>query len=152
MRNKDKHRFLDSERVSQSNFRKTWDQEQCIYGSTFFFSCLYSLAVWMAERRQKTSGIFYQTLGHIRSITGCPLLIHALNLLFSKKILTLPHRVAIQECLVLLFKMIKPKTPLYLKMQKSDGILGLFLGLFDWQFKTWTYAIGTILHIQTHLQ
>ena len=91
--------------------KPNWNQEQSTYGSTFFFSCLYSLADWMAEANQKSSGVLHRTLGHIRSMTGCPPLIHALNLLFSKETLTLPHRVAIQECLVLLFKMIKPKTP-----------------------------------------
>ena len=90
--------------------KPTWHQEQSTYGSTFFFSCLYSLADWMAEPLQQTSGVLLRTLGHIRSIIGCPPLIHALNLLFSKETLTLPHRVAIQECLVLLFKVIKPKT------------------------------------------
>ena len=89
--------------------KPTWHQEQSNFGTSFFFSCLYSLADWMAEPDQRSSGVFYKTLGHIRSITGCPPLIHALNIMFRNETLSLPHRVAIQECLVMLFKTIEPK-------------------------------------------
>ena len=133
--------------------KPTWYQEQGTFGTSFFFSCLYSLADWMAENNQEStennqestennqestenskessvnnqessenskessvnnqesSEIFNRTLGHIRSIIGCPPLIDALGELFIQAFLTLPHIVAIQECLILLFKMMKPKTP-----------------------------------------
>ena len=84
--------------------KPTWHQEQSNFGISFFFSCLYSIADWMAEPQQISSGKPSQILGHIRSKTQCPPLIHALNLLFRNSTVTLPHRVAIQECLVLLFK------------------------------------------------
>ena len=89
--------------------KPTWYQEQGTFGTSFFFSCLYSLADWMAKPDQIASDTFYQTLGHIRSITGCPPLIHSLRIMFKNETLTLPHRVAIQECLVRLFKTIIPK-------------------------------------------
>ena len=102
--------------------RPTWHLEQTTFGTSLFFSCLYSLADWMAEANQKSSGVLHRTLGHIRSITGCPPLIHALNILFSKETLTLPHRVAIQECLVLLFKtIISEDKELHTEFEKIDG-------------------------------
>ena len=89
----------------------TWHREQSTYGATFFFSCLYALSEWMVDPIQVREGTLYNTLGHLRSITGSPPLIHGLNLLFTNETITLPHRVAIQEGLVQIFKVIKPKTP-----------------------------------------
>ena len=91
--------------------KPTWHSEQSSYGASFFFSLLYSLSDWMTETDQQRNGTALNTLGHLRSITGCPPLIHALHLLFRKETLTLPHRVAVQECLVQTFKTIRPKTP-----------------------------------------
>ena len=86
--------------------KPTWHQEQSTFGISLFFCCLYSLADWMAEPDQRLAGKPVQTLGHIRNVTKCPPLIHALNLLFRNATLTLAHRVAIEECLVLLFKVL----------------------------------------------
>ncbi|KAI6661210.1 hypothetical protein LOD99_10138 [Oopsacas minuta] len=94
-----------------SECKPTWYKEQSSYGASFFFSCLYALSDWMVEQEQVRNGIPFNTLGHLRGITGCPPLIHSLHLLFTREALSLPHRVAIQECLVQIFKVIKPKTP-----------------------------------------
>ena len=84
----------------------TWHESQTVYGKSLFLATLYVLAEGVLNKSEdKRKNI----LGHIRSITGCPPLIHALRLLFLKECLTLPHRVAIQEVMMLVFKSIGPK-------------------------------------------
>ena len=84
----------------------TWNESQTVYGKSLFFATLYALAEGLIkESEEKRKNI----LGHLRSITGCPPLIHALRLLLLKECITLPHRVAIQEVMMLVFKSIGPK-------------------------------------------
>ena len=139
--------------------KPTWYQEEGTFGASFFFSCLYTLADWMAENNQESSEnnqessennqessennqesseILLRTLGHIRSIIGCPPLIHALVLLFLNQFLTLPHRVAIQECLILLFKMIKPTKQ---KGQSPDLKTIISEKVTEYSNYFWTYLV-----------
>ena len=84
----------------------TWSEAQTRYGVSVFFSSLYALSEWILKEEGNTRK---KVLGFIRSITGYAPLIHALNMIFMKGLLTLPHRVAIQELLMLVFKSISPK-------------------------------------------
>ena len=86
--------------------KSTWHESQSKYGISMFFATLYALAEGVLKESEDQRK---NVLGHIRSITGCPPLIHALRLLFIKECLTLPHRVAIQEVMMLVFKSIGPK-------------------------------------------
>eukprot|EP00800_Vazella_pourtalesii_P006431 TRINITY_DN182_c0_g1_i5.p1 TRINITY_DN182_c0_g1~~TRINITY_DN182_c0_g1_i5.p1 ORF type:complete len:1118 (-),score=165.33 TRINITY_DN182_c0_g1_i5:220-3573(-) len=84
----------------------TWSETQTRYGVSMFFSSLYVVS----ERILKDKGTTHKrVLGCIRNITGYAPLIHTLNMLFKKDPLTLPHRVAVQELLMLVFKSIGPK-------------------------------------------
>ena len=85
----------------------TWNESQTLDGKRIFFSTLYALSEWI----HKTFGTdpVVNILGHVRSITGCAPLIHALKLLFQRQYLSLSHRVAIQELLMLVFKTIGPR-------------------------------------------
>ena len=117
----------------------TWKAEQSTYGATFFFSCLYALSEWMVEPLQVREGTLYNTLGHLRSITGSPPLIHALHLLFTRETLALPHRVAIQEGLVQIFKVIKPKTP---KMHAPSTVTIATNQVTEYSNYFWVYFIS----------
>ncbi|KAI6660010.1 hypothetical protein LOD99_14351 [Oopsacas minuta] len=97
-------------------YHPCWHNQQSKYGISQFFSCLYSLSDWMYENNNDR--LCLETLGHIRSITGCPPLIHSLYLLFSKINITLPHIAAITEVLMHLFQNIKPK------QYKEKGFIG----------------------------
>ena len=83
-----------------------WSESQSVNGISLFFSSLYTLSEWIMKRPKY---IRENVLGHIRSVTGCAPLIHALKLLFDRQCLSLPHRVAIQELLMLVFKTIGPR-------------------------------------------
>ena len=87
-------------------YHPTWSNTQTVYGTSQFFSCLYSISDWLLEIKDDLS---LKTLGHLRNITGCPPLIHSLYLLFSKHSITLSHLVAITEIIVHLFICSKPK-------------------------------------------
>ena len=104
---------------SSLQYHPTWYNQQSVFGTSQFFSCLYSLSDWMYN--QNTENIRMNTLGYLRNITGCPPLIHSLYLLFSKQIITLPHQVAITEVMIQLFKSIKPK------QYKEKGFKGDFV-------------------------
>ena len=90
-------------------YHPTWNKTQTEYGTSQFFSCLYSISDWLFEIKGMGDNLYLKTLGHLRNITGCPPLIHSLYLLFSKQNITLPHLVAITEMIVLLFICSKPK-------------------------------------------
>ena len=90
-------------------YHPTWNNKQTVYGTSQFFSCLYSISDWLFENKGMGDDLYLNTLGHLRNITGCPPLIHSLFLLFSKQNITLPHLVAITEMIVHLFICSKPK-------------------------------------------
>ena len=83
-----------------------WSESQSANGIRLFFSSLYTVSEWIMAQ---SKNILQNVLGHIRSMTGCAPLIHALKLLFERQCLSLPHRVAIQELFMLLFKTIRPR-------------------------------------------
>ena len=87
----------------------TWNDLQSLHGVTMFFASLYSISDRFMKHPNFTSDKMNNILGHIRSMTGCSPLIHALKLLFERQCLSLPHRVAIQELLIMVFKTIGPK-------------------------------------------
>ena len=103
---------------SYLQYQPTWKKQQSNYGTTHFFSCLYSLSDWMFENN---NDLHLKTLGHLRNITGCPPLIHSLYLLFTKQNITLPHLVSISEILVKLFINAKPK------QYKEKGFTGAII-------------------------
>ena len=118
-------------------YHPTWHNEQSVFGTSQFFSCLYSLSDWVYEHN--TDNICKNTLGHLREITGCPPLIHSLYLLFSKQNITLPHQVAITEVMIQLFKNIKPK------QYKEMGFKGAFVQdceVTEYTNIFWTYFIS----------
>ena len=94
---------------SFTEYQPTWYKQQSIYGKSQFYSCLYALSKWVYNESENEPNVKLKILGHLRSIIGCPPLIHSLYLLFSKEILTLPHLVSISEMLLLCFNGIKPK-------------------------------------------
>eukprot|EP00800_Vazella_pourtalesii_P006434 TRINITY_DN182_c0_g1_i9.p1 TRINITY_DN182_c0_g1~~TRINITY_DN182_c0_g1_i9.p1 ORF type:complete len:1113 (-),score=145.23 TRINITY_DN182_c0_g1_i9:220-3558(-) len=83
-----------------------WSESQSHNGISLFFASLYTLSEWLMK---KPTHVRENVLGHIRSMTGCAPLIHALKILFDRQCLSLPHRVAIQELLMLVFKTIGPR-------------------------------------------
>ena len=87
----------------------TWNGTQSLYGKTMFFASLYSISEGIMKQPNFTTDKINNVLGHIRSMTGCAPLIHALKVLFDRQCLSLPHRVAIQELLMLVFKTIGPR-------------------------------------------
>ena len=117
----------------------TWHLEQSTYGATLFFSSLYALSEWMTDPVQKREGTVYNTLGHLRSVTGSPPLIHSLHLLFTQETLALPHRVAVQEGLVQIFKVIKPKTP---KMHSPSTVTIATNQVTEYSNHFWVYFIA----------
>ncbi|KAI6657666.1 hypothetical protein LOD99_409 [Oopsacas minuta] len=113
----------------------SWNDSQTVYGKSLFFASLYTLSIWI---RKQSLNIRTNVLGHIRSITGCAPLIHALKLLFNKECLTLPHRVAIQEVLMLVYKSIGPKQ---LKGDVNSSITIQEKQILEESINFWAYFI-----------
>ena len=120
-------------------YQPTWRNQQSIYGTTHFFSCLYALSDWMFENKDNNNDLYLKTLGHLRSITGCPPLIHSLYLLFAKENIALPHLVSISEILVKLFINSKPK------QYKEKGFAGAIIHdceVTEYANLFWTYFLS----------
>ena len=124
---------------SNLQYQPTWHNQQSKYGTTHFFSCLYSLSDWMFENKENSNDLHLRTLGHIRGISGCPPLIHSLYLLFAKINITLPHLVSISEILVKLFINAKPK------QYKDKGFMGAIIDdceVTEYTNLFWTYFLS----------
>ena len=102
----------------------TWSETQTRYGVSIFFSSLYAVSEWILKDE---GNIHKRVLGFIRSITGFAPLIHAIHMLFKKESLTLSHKVAIQELLMLVFKSIGPRTPKHQILEESDIFWAYFI-------------------------
>ena len=124
---------------SYLQYQPTWHKQQSKYGTSHFFSCLYSLSDWMFGNRENNDDLQLKTLGHLRSITGCPPLIHSLYLLFAKENITLPHIVSLSEILVKLFIIVKPK------QYKEKGFVGPLIQeseVTEYSNLFWTYFLS----------
>ena len=122
--------------------KPTWLTTQTKFGLSYFYSLLWTVSVWLSN--ELNSPVKNRILGHIRLLTACPPLIHALNLLFSKVALSLPHRVAIQEILFLLFDKLRPKC----SKDLMTKIIPINLEeITEYSHIFWTYLIGKALKI-----
>ena len=93
----------------------------------------------MYENKDSNNNLHLRTLGHLRSVTGCPPLIHSLYLLFSKENIALPHLVSISEILIKLFINSKPK------QYKEKGFSGIFIAdnqVTEHTNLFWTYFLS----------
>ena len=120
-------------------YQPIWHEQQSKYGTSHFFSSLYCLSDWMYENKDTNNNLHLRTLGHLRSITACPPLIHSLYLLFSKENITLPHLVSISEILVKLFINSKPK------QYKGKGFAGAIIHdceVTEYTNLFWTYFLS----------
>lgn len=128
--------------------KPVWHNEQSDFGKSFFYGCLFVLSSWMSDQKQEEKKL--QTLGHIRSLTDCPPLIHSLMVLFSNKTITLPHRVAIQEILMLLFRTLKPKAKKW-KITKGITIQGTEVTNYSNMFWAFFIEKSTRMHANTEI-
>ena len=121
--------------------KPTWLTSESKFGLSYFYSLLWTLSAWLSK--ELDSSVKNRLLGHTRLLTACPPLIHALNLLFSKVALSLPHRVAIQEILFLLFNKLRPKCT---KDSLAKTIPINDEGITEYSHIFWTYLIGKALN------
>ncbi|KAI6654328.1 hypothetical protein LOD99_726 [Oopsacas minuta] len=101
--------YWESKWDNNFNFKlckPTWLSSQSQFGISYFYSILWTISVMYSQSKSQSKK---NLLGYIRLLTACPPLVHALTLLFNKFSLSLPHRVAIQEILFLLFSKLQPK-------------------------------------------
>ena len=125
---------LDIENNFNHNlYEPTWSNYQGKYGISLFYSCIFSISNWMNLPKQKER-MHFNVLGHIRSLSGCPPLIHSLNIVFSNETITLPHTVAITEVLFKLFEVMKPKVSKQRAQRVFNEILATEYSNLFWAF------------------